>query len=160
MRKIFFALIACNFLLLSCGSKNAFKYSEALAQKEESLKYDIEETESQVKKYFQDGMFDSMAAVSEKMVDLVNTKLQEIKDMKAPAVKESENFKTATIDYFTYIKKVYSYYVDYAKTESEDEKESKLESLKEFLGKKEQVLNTMRNAQRKYADANGFKLAE
>ena len=153
-------LIAITIGLVSCSSKSAFKFSETIVAKEKSLEPELVKTENEVTKFSTAGQFDSMAAVSEKMERLVDDKLNEIKDLKAPNVKYSEEFKKDAIDYFSYMKSVYTSYAKYAKAESDDTREQEMKHLQDIVSKKNDVIKKMRDSQKKFADANNFKIKD
>jgi hypothetical protein len=101
-----------------------------------------------------------MAVVSEKMESLVNTRLSEIKELRTPDVKLAEDFKKDAVDYFSYMKSVYSCYVKYAKAETDELREKEYSNLKAVVNKKTEILRNMRTSQKKFAEANGFKIKE
>lgn len=159
MRKCLLFLLPVIFLC-SCNSKSALNFSEAIVDKEKSLERDIKNTESKVNVFIAAGRYDSMAVVSERMERIVETKLNEIKSLETPDLKFAGDFKSASIEYFSYIKNVYTSYVKFAKAETDDIKEKEYSNLQDVLRNKNEVIKKMRDAQKKFADANGFKLKD
>ena len=157
MKKIILLIVIAIFLN-SCNSGSALKFSDTIVKKEKSLEPEIVKTEDQVKNFIAAGQFDSMAVVSEKMESLVNVRLNEIRELKAPAVKYAEEFKKDAVDYFAYMKSVYTSYVKYARAETDEMRNQELLNLQEVVNKKNDVLQNMRQSQKKFADANGFKI--
>ena len=151
-------IIPVVILFYSCKSKSALNFSETIVKKEKSLEADIVSTENKVKNFLAAGAFDSMAAVSKKMESLVTTKLNEIKFLEAPDVQLAENFKKDAIDYFAYMKNVYNSYVKFANAKTDELRQQELLNLQELVNKKDDVLRNMRNSQKKFAEANGFKV--
>lgn len=158
MIKNLFLAVMLTVTLAACKSKGAFNYSEEIVKKERSLIGDITKTESDVEKFIAAGQYDSMAVVSERMEGIVNTKLEEVKALKKPKAKEVDNFRDAAISYFEFMKSMYSGYKAYAKAGSDEARNEELTKLQELLGKKDEAIRNMQNAQKKYADANGFKI--
>lgn len=157
MRKpLFFILFLV--ILYSCKSKDALDFSEAIVNKEQSLSTDIMNTENKVKEFIQAGQYDSMAIVSEKMERLVDVKLNEVKNLKAPDLKYAGDFKRDAIEYFAYMKNIYTAYVNFAKAETDEMKQKEYDNLQAVVNKKDDVIRKMRDSQKKFADANGFKL--
>jgi len=144
--------------LVACKSKSAFNFSEQIVAKERSLEPEITATENKVEKFAQAGQFDSMAAVSGRMEKLVQTKIDEIEDMKVPNAKEADAFKSATLKYFKYIKSIYTGYKGVGNAKTDEEREELASELMELANKKNSVLSDMQAAQQKYAKANGFKV--
>jgi hypothetical protein len=158
MRKNLF-LIAILFTgLVACKSKSAFNYSQDIVAKERSLTADINATEDKVEKFATAQQFDSVAAVSERMENLVQKKIDEIMAMKVPKAKEADNFRDAALRYFKYIKSIYTAYKEVGKAPTAEERAKLAEEMQEVAGKKEEVVSDMQKAQRKYAEANGFKV--
>jgi len=157
MKKLLF-LVPVIFLVCSCKSKTALDFSEKIVQKEKSLGDDIKNTESRVKDFILAGKFDSMAVVSTKMEGLINEKLNEIKGMQTPDLKFADDFKRHAMEYFAYMKKIYTGYVKYAKAETDELRQKEYENIQDMVSQKDNVLRTMRDSQNKFAKANGFKL--
>ena len=144
--------------LVSCKSKDAFNYSENFVKKERSLLPDITATEDNVKKFLATGDYDSIAIAGERMEKIVDAKLKEIKDEPLPSAKEAENFREAGIQYFLFIKSMYTGYKDYGNAKTTEDRDVEMDKLREIVDKKTKAIEDMQAAQRKYADANGFKL--
>jgi len=158
LKKLTFALILL-ISIASCNSKKkAFDYSENFVKKENSLLSDITATEDKVARYITLEQFDSIAIAGEKMEQLVESKIQEVKKEPAPDVKEAENFKEACIKYFAFIKSMYTSYKEFGRATDETEREKAKAKVIELANGKQAAMNSMQTAQKKFADANGFRL--
>lgn len=144
--------------LASCKSKDAFNYSESFVKKEKSLLPDITRTEDDVKRFLAAEQYDSIAIAGERMEKIVDAKLKEVKDEPAPSVKEGDNFKEAGIKYFQFIKSMYTGYKDYGNAKTPEDRDAEMSKLRDIVEKKTKAIEDMQAAQRKFADANGFKL--
>ena len=157
MRKIVF-FISIVTVLYSCRSGAGLKFSEQIVEKEKSLEPEIKKTEADVKNFVAAGNFDSMAAASERLERLVDTRLNEIRDLKAPDIKFANDFKKDAIDYFTYIRSVYSGYVKYARAETPEKRDEELKKVQLIVNKKDAIIKAMRDSQKKFAKENGFSV--
>src|ERR1043165_5101473 len=157
MKKLF-AFASLLFLLSSCKSKTALNFSETIVKKVQSLEPVIKETENKVKDFIAAGNFDSMAVVSARMENLADEKMNEIKELKTPDLKYAGDFKSNAIEYFAFMKKVYTSYVNYARAGTEELRNKEYMDLTNFLPKKDEVIKNMSESQKKFAEANGFKL--
>ena len=144
--------------LTGCKSKSAFKYNEDILAKEKSLMPDIQETEENVGRYVAADQFDSIALAGERMEGIVQKKIEEIEKMAVPKAKEAANFKDATLNYFRFIKKMYTSYKDWGNAATEEEREEELSKIREFLEGKQKAIDEMQKVQKKFAAANGFKV--
>jgi esterase/lipase len=153
-------LIAILFVagITGCNSKSAYNYSEKIVAMEKSLLPDIEKTESSVEKFVEAEQYDSIAAAGARMEGLVEKKIKEIESMSVPKAKEAASFKEATLNYFKYIKKMYTGYKEWGNAATDEEREEKLSEIMEFLEGKQKAIDDMQKVQRKFADANGFKV--
>jgi uncharacterized protein YcfL len=157
LKKIFvIALLAAVFV--SCKSKQAFNFSEAIVAKERSLAEPIKKEEKSAGEFISAGKFDSLSALGERMEKLVQQKIDEIEDMKAPGGKEAEDFKAASIRYFKYMKSVYTGYKTVGNASSDEEREKRFNDLQELVQDKTEVIADMQATQKKFAEANGFKV--
>ena len=159
MRKLFVLFLPV-LLLYSCQSKEALNFSEEIVKKENSLENDIKNTEASVKNFLAASQFDSMAVASERMASIVDTKLNEIKGLKTPDLKYAGDFKANAIEYFNYIKDVYTSYAKFAKAGTDKLREKEYSNMQDVVNKKDDVIRKMREAQKKFAEANGFKLRD
>lgn len=141
-----------------CKSKDVFNYSQDFVKKEQSLLPDITKTENLVRGYMDTKRYDSIAIAGEKMETIVAAKMKEIKDTPAPNAKEADNFKEACLRYFDYVKSIYTGYKNFGLAKTEDERQQKLKEVIELAGKKDDAIKAIQAAQKKYADANNFKL--
>lgn len=155
--RIFF-LLMLPALLAGCKSKSAFNYSQDIVALERSLEPDIEATESKVKRYYENSEYDSIALAGSGMEKKVQEKIDKLNAMPLPDAKGASEFKSATLRYFDYIKNVYSSYKKWGSAATDPERESALEKIMDLINGKDKVLQEMQKAQRKYADANGFRL--
>lgn len=144
--------------LASCNSKTAFKYSQEIVKLERSMMADIEQTERKIEQFATVQDYDSIIVVSERMEKIVDGKLQEVITKPAPKVKEAENFKQASVRYFTYLKSIYTSYKKFGLAQSDEGRQREFENMQELVAGKTAALNDMQTAQKKFADANGFKV--
>lgn len=157
LRNLLIVLVVSS-IFLSCQSKTALNYSENFVKKEKSLTADITDAETRVAAFANSAQFDSIGVVGAQMEKKVDAKLKEIQDEPAPDVKEGENFKAAGIRYFQFIKSLYSGYKDYGYAKTEEERAAHLAKIQEIAGKKNLAISDIQSAQKKYAEANGFKI--
>lgn len=156
-KKLFF--IALLFTgLVACKSKGAYNYSESIVAKEKSLEPEIQATEKNVEKYLTASQYDSVAIAGERMEKLVQQKIDEINALSVPKAKDVDNFKAATIRYFNFIKSMYAGYKNLGKAATEEDRQQVIADLQKLVGEKQAVVDEMQKAQKKYADANGFKV--
>lgn len=144
--------------ITSCKSNNAFNYSEDFVKKEKSLLPDITKTEANVKRYMDNEQYDSIAIAGEKMEDLINNKIKEVRTTPAPDAKEAENFKESCVRYFEFMKSIYTGYKEFGKATTKEQREAEMNKLAEITNKKRDAINAIQQAQLKYAEANGFRL--
>ena len=157
LKNLFFIAILFTGLI-ACKSKSAYNYSEAIVAKDRSLTPHIEETEGKVGRYIAANQYDSVAIAGEAMEKLIQQKIDEINALPVPKAKEADNFKTATIRYFNFIKSLYTGYKNLGKAQTEEERQQVLTDLQKLVSEKPAVIADMQKAQGKYADANGFKV--
>lgn len=144
--------------LVACKSKSAFNYSEAITAKDKSLEIDVKATEDKVSKYGAAQQFDSVAIAGENMEKIVQQKIDEINALPVPKAKGAEEFKAAALTYFKFIKSLYTGYKNAGNAKTDEERQAIVTELQQIVGEKQKILSDMQAAQRKYAEANGFKV--
>ncbi len=157
LKKIILPVMLLSFLV-SCNSQSAFKYSQDIVKKEQSLLPDINSTEDKIRDFISRDQFDSIAAAGTRMEKLVEEKITEIKDQPAPDVKEAQPFKDAALRYFRFIKSMYTGYKDFGNAPGPEARETEMGKLRNIVNDKTKAIQEMQDAQKKFATANGFKL--
>ena len=142
--------------LVSCQSKSAFDYSEAIVRMERELSADIAEADQKLLAYMDAKKSDSAVMISKHMEALAEDKLNEVEKLKAPPVNEGDNFKKSAVRYFTYIKSIYTAFRRFTMAATDSEKEKERKKLAKIIGEKKEITKAMQEAQRKFALANNF----
>ncbi len=149
-------LIIC---ITGCSSKKAaFKYNQDIIKYEEELGPHINKTEGAIEKFIINNEFDSIVVAGKGMEEKVEGAIEKVKALKVPDAKEAGNFRTAALEYFAFIKSIYTSYKNYGAAATDEEREEAKIKILTLAGKKEEVLRAMQKVQKKFAQANGFKL--
>jgi len=155
-------LVALTFLLMamiSCTAKSAFDYSETIVRMENELSAEIARADLKVTEYLETEKRDSAIMMSQQMESLADSKLKEIQKLEAPKVKEAGNFKKEAVSYFTYIKTIYTSLKKLTMAATEEQKKIERERLARIIKDKKEAAEAMQEAQKKFALANNFKIA-
>lgn len=144
--------------LISCKSKTAFDYSQAIVKMENDLSADLAKADVKVAEYMDAKMTDSAIVMTKQMEALAENTLKEIKDLEAPKVKEGDNFKKEAIRYFSYIKSIYTSFHRLTMASSDEKKEIERQRLARIIKDKNEATDAMQEAQRKFAAANDFRI--
>jgi len=154
------AVIFLLMALISCKGKSAFEYSETIVRMENELSADITKAYLKVTEYLELQQKDSAIMISQQMELLADNKLKEIQKLEAPHVKEGDHFKKAAVRYFTYIKTIYSSFNKFTKAATEEERKIERERLARIIKDKLEATGAMQEAQKKFAQANNFKIGK
>ncbi len=160
MLKKIFAFALLTTLLAACGSKSALNYNQEISDKENSLEPAILETESNVKRYMNASEYDSVAVAGAAMEEKAAKVLEEVKALKTPNAKGIDEFRSAVINYFTFIKDVYASYKNVGNAPTEEVRAEEWQKFQVLLERKDEITQEMQASQRKFADDNGFKIKE
>lgn len=144
--------------LIGCQSQSAFDYSQRIVQLDTELSSAIAIADEKVGTFLDNNQVDSAIQVSQHMEDLADSKLKEIQKMEVPDVEEGENFKKAAVQYFVYLKAVYSSFNRFTMASNDGEKENERQKLARMVGQKGQVTKEFQAAQQKFAKANNFRI--
>jgi hypothetical protein len=154
-------LLTGSLLLLSlvaCKSRSGFKFSQDIVAKEKALEPALQKTESDVKNFFAESKYDSIVAVSEKMENMVQQKIDEIKNASLPDAKGVDNFRSAALKYFSFIKSIYTAYKEYGLAATDEERQAAAERSQKIADERMEALKDIQEAQQKYAKDNGFRV--
>lgn len=145
-------------VFIGCKSKSAFDYSQAIVKIERDFAAEIVKADEKVTRYMDAEQNDSAAIVTQQMEDLAENKLEEVRKLKAPDVAEGENFKQAAIHYFTYLKTIYNSFNRFTKATNDEERETERQRLAKIIADKDDATKAMQDAQKKFAEANSFRI--
>jgi hypothetical protein len=145
-------------VMISCKSKTAFDYSQAIVKMENELSAELEKVDSKVAEYIEAKNTDSAIMMTRQMETLAEGTLKEIQELQAPKVKEGENFKKAAVRYFSYIKSIYTSFHRLTMAATDEQKEIERERLAKIIKDKKDATDAMQEAQRKFAAANDFRI--
>jgi hypothetical protein len=157
-KSILIATLVAGMAACKSTSKEARNYNNDIIAQEKILQPEAMATENNVKRYYDEGRYDSIAAEGEKMERLVQKSIDEINAMPAPKAKGVDNFKTAMIRYFEFIKSLFTNYKEYGRAGTDEKRQEVFLEIQNSVSKKRDILNEMQAAQRKFAEDNGFKL--
>ena len=156
-RTIFTIAVICLFAI-GCKSKKALDYNNMIVQNQQSLANSMDQTEPQLKNYFANYQYDSIASVSGRMEAKIDSIIHVIQSKPAPKVKQSENFKKVALNYFDYMKTIYQSYKNYGTETSPEGRIIGLAVISRVTAQEDKVIADMQQAQRIFAKDNGFKI--
>ncbi len=151
-------VIAITIGLCSCKSKKAMDYNNMIVKKQKTLSESIDNTEPALKEYFASFQYDSIVSVSNKMENKIDSIIVSIKRKPAPGVKQGENFKKAALQYFSYMKDIYTSYKNYGLQTSPEGRQIQQQIMSKVISQEDAVIAGMQKAQQIFARDNGFKI--
>jgi len=156
--KTVFTIAAICFFAIGCKSKMAKDYSDMIVKKQKSLAQSIDESEPKMKDYFANYEYDSIASVSGRMLAKIESIISDIKSKAAPKVKQGDNFKKAALNYFDYMKILYTAYKNYGSQTSPEGRMVGREVIARVTTEEDLMIAQLQEAQRIFAKDNGFKI--
>ena len=153
-----FAVAAVCFFAIGCKSKMALDYNDLIVKNQQSLASSMDQTEPQLKNYFANHEYDSIASVSSRMEAKIDSIIRNIQQRPVPKVKQGENFKKVALNYFDYMKTIYTSYKNYGNESTPEGRIIGLEVIARVTNQEDKVIADMQQAQRIFAKDNGFKI--
>jgi len=156
-KTVFTIAIIC-FFAIGCKSKLALDYNNMIVKSQQELARSMDKTEPLLKNYFANYEYDSISSVSSRMEAKIDSILREIQKKPAPKVKQGENFKKAALNYFDYMKTIYTSYKNYGAEGTPEGRIIGLAVISKVTNSEDKAIADMRQAQRIFAKDNGFKI--
>src|SRR5689334_10184145 len=156
-KTVFAIAVVCCFAI-GCKSKMAVDYNNLIVKEQQSLAKSMEQTEPQLKNYFANYEYDSIASVSSRMEAKIDSIIHDIQNRPAPKVKQGENFKKAALNYFDYMKTIYTSYKNYGLQITPQGRQTQLQIMSLVIDQEDKMIADMQQAQKIFAKDNGFKI--
>jgi hypothetical protein len=145
-------------LFASCNAISARNYNNMIVDKETALMPQIKATEESVGAFIKEAKFDSMAAVSTRMESAVEKAIADIKSASAPEAKGAEEFKRASLEYFRFIKGIYTGYKKIALAKTDEERAEEYKNVQQLSLRRGAVVEKMQTVQKRFATDNNFSM--
>ena len=157
LRRIFLVSFLSG-VLISCNSKAkiAKDYYERMIILENSLFSVLSSSDSMARGYIIKKQHDSLVLVAGKAEELLQEKIDSLNQVRLSGVVGGEEFITAYVRTFKYIKNVQIIYKNLGLAGSIEERKAVIKDLKKIVVEVEMVVNDMQSEKKKFADANGF----
>ena len=133
-------------------------YNNMIAAKQKSLNESMDSTEPNLKNYFGSHEYDSIASISSRMEIKIDSIVAAIKNKPAPKVVQAENFKKAALQYFDYMKSIYTAYKNYGTQSTPEGRETQKQIMAMVINQEDREIAQMQKAQQIFAKDNGFKI--
>jgi hypothetical protein len=156
--KTFFAIATICFFAIGCKSTIAKDYNDMIVKKQKSLAVSIDQNEPKLRNYFSNYEYDSIASVSSRMEAKIDSIIKDITNKPAPKVKQGENFKKAALNYFDYMKTLYTTYKNYGSQTTPEGRIVGREVMARVTPEEDLMIAQLKEAQRIFAKDNGFKI--
>ncbi|HEY2720530.1 MAG TPA: hypothetical protein VGI82_02315 [Chitinophagaceae bacterium] len=153
-----YTIAAVCMLTAGCKSKIAIDYNDMIAGKQKDLGKSMDEAEPNLKNYFASYQYDSIAAVSSRMETQIDSIIAQINRKPAPNVTQAVNFKKAALQYFDYMKSIYTSYKDYGLQTTPQGRQVQQQIMSMVLSQEDKEIADMQQAQKIFAKDNGFKI--
>jgi ABC-type Fe3+-hydroxamate transport system substrate-binding protein len=160
MMKKFLFIAALFTSLAACKSKTdaALKYNQDFVAKDNNLQSEEQVIEDKVGNFYNERMYDSIAAAGEHMEVVLQKAIDEIDAKPVPKAKGIEQFKEAVLKYFRFRKSIYTVYKEYGQAGT-DEKREEIETIRnKLVAQRDDVASDMQNTQSIFSKANGFRM--
>jgi hypothetical protein len=156
--RTFFTIAGICFFAIGCKTQNAKDYSDMIVKKQKSLAESIDQNEPKLRNYFASNEYDSIASISGRMEAKIDSMINDIRNKPAPKVTQGENFKKAALNYFEYMKTLYTTYKNYGLATSPEARIVGRVIMSRVTSQEDKMIADIQEAQRIFAKDNGFKI--
>jgi len=156
--KTVFTIATICFFAIGCKSTIAKDYNDMIVKKQKSLAVSIDQNEPKLRDYFANYDYDSIASVSSRMEAEIDSIIKDITSRPVPKVKQGENFKKAALNYFDYMKTLYTAYKNYGSQTTPEGRIVGREVIARVTPEEDLMIAQLKEAQRIFAKDNGFKI--
>lgn len=165
-------ILFCFAILSSCGNSKTgaekdtpatdvnqaytpVQLNEKIMDLENSLAEPMLKAEAEIKARGDNGNIEGVIQSAKAMEDTIQLRLTKLKGLSTVGV-GGEDFKTATVRYFEYLKSIYTTYKEIAQAKDDNAKTEKRKQMETILSSQQAVMVNLQQTQQKYAADNGF----
>ncbi|MFV0607370.1 MAG: hypothetical protein ACK5NK_16195 [Niabella sp.] len=148
-------IFSCNFGT-NKDKENAILFSDKIVQVEQELSMPLAIAEENILAQMSEVSFDEMAETAADAVNLINAKINDIKQLQAKEIKNGDSLQITAIQYFEFIKRIYTSYQNIATAKNETDRNQQILQLDSLQSYQEKIIHKMQNAQHDFATTHGF----
>ena len=156
--KTIVAIATIGFLAAGCKSKLAKDYNDMIVKEQKKLAQAMDQEAPKLKTHFANYEYDSIVSVGNRMEAKISAIINEVNKKAVPNVSQAANFKKAALQYFNYMKDVYTAYKNYGMQTTPDGREIHMQVVTKMTNGEDRVIADMQKAQQIFAKNNGFKI--
>jgi len=134
------------------------QFSERIVSAEMELAEPLAKAEQSIRRQADSNSYEAMSRTAEHAEKLVQKKIDEIKKLSASEFKGGNEFKRSALDYFGYVKSIYTTYKNIGNANNEDVRLAHSKQMDTILASQQNMITLMQAAQDKFAVENGFQV--
>ncbi len=139
---------------------SALAFSERVVTLETSLGQPLSDGENLMRSYSETNNFSGMTQLAKSLEGTVDSKINEIEKVSVSGMKGGKAFKKSALDYFGFIKNIYTTYAKIGEAGSEGARLAAVRELGLLLNARQMVVDRMQQAQRQFALENSFNVEQ
>ncbi len=151
-------LILPLMLVLGCSQRGAINFNNDIIEEERGLLPTIQEAEKNIERVISSQQFDSLVFFAGKMESEIGAVITKIESLKVPGAKGADNFRKGALDYFGFMKSVYTSYKKLGAAETDEEREEEYGRFEKLLKRRDEVVTDFQQQQKEFAKANNFQV--
>lgn len=160
----FLIVLAFVTVFVSCTSSKKentvtpMQFSEKIVNAEMELAAPLAKAEQVIKTSADSSNFEAMGKAAEEAESLIVNKIEEIDKLPSSDFKGGDDFKKSALNYFEYIKSIYTTYKNIGQAKNEGVRLAQTRQMDTILSTQQNVITMMQAAQDKFALDNGFQV--
>lgn len=164
MKQFLLVALAYTSILFSCTStkkedtQTPMQFSEKIVNMELELGQPLASAEKSIITKLDSSDYENAGKIAAEAEKLVDEKIKSIEKINAKGFTGGEEFKTTAINYFEYVKSIYTNYKNIGTAGSEGARLAEVRRMDTIRANQERVITMMQAAQDKFATDNGFQV--
>jgi hypothetical protein len=138
----------------------ALAFSERIVTLETSLGQPLSDGENLMRSYSESNNFPGMTQLAKSLEETVQSKITQIENISVSKMKGGKAFKKSALDYFGFIKSIYTTYGKIGAASSEGARLAAVRELGLLLNARQMVVDRMQQAQQQFALENNFNVEQ
>ncbi|MFC4263063.1 hypothetical protein ACFOWM_09250 [Ferruginibacter yonginensis] len=152
-------LLGCIYFTSCSTAGEAKDYNDHLIATQTKILPMVTKTDVAIREHIINNQMDSVATAAAAMMQVINTEMIALQNEKVPSLVGAEDYKKAFVEYFKYLKNIYTSYKMWGKATTEAARTEAFTLIEKYENQEDDYLRYMQKTQKIFAEKHHLKVS-